>query len=123
MDQMDLAGKAVSGGLFAAGGALLTTVINAWVARRKDSGEQRERRETHALDAVVNGNRQLMDSLLQTVKQLDEQLRLTRTELSECENKHRDADARAAEADMRIAELERLLAVKPKRAAAASPSN
>lgn len=110
----DLVGKAVSGGALTAVGALIGAVLNAWVARRKDSGEVAERHSSKALDAIVNGNKQLMDSLLQTTKQLDEQLRQARDELAQCEAKHRDADAR-------IAELERL--VKPKRAAAVPPAS
>lgn len=107
MEQMsELAGKAVGGGVLTALGAVAGAVLNAWVARRKDAGEQAVKQDEAAMTAIVAGNRQLMDALLQTTKQLDEQLRQTRTELAECEAKHREADSR-------IAELERL--VKPPR--------
>ena len=107
MEQMsELAGKAVGGGVLTALGAVAGAVLNAWVARRKDSGDQSVKHEETAMNAIIAGNRQLMDSLLQTAKQLSEELRQTRTELAECEAKHRESDAR-------IAELERL--VKPRR--------
>jgi phage shock protein A len=116
----DFVGKAVSGGALTAFGTLAGAIVTAWVTRRRDKGEAAERHSSKALDAIMNGNKQLMDSLLQTTKQLDEQLRATREELAdtrqelaECESKHREADTR-------IAELERLL--KPKRAAAVPPA-
>lgn len=122
-DTSNLGAKLASGGMWTALGAILTALVQAWRDKKKDDTQN----TAATLGAINKGSEVLMNSLLQTQKQLSAELRATRRDLAQtdrklenCEVRHREAEARAVKAEERtiraeerIAHLEQQLAVQP----------
>lgn len=101
----NLASKVLNGGVWGALGVFFTAAFNYWQAKKKDDSQN-----TFAtLGAINKGSEVLMNSLLQSQKQLTEELRATRHDLAatdlkldQCEQKHREGEARIAELERKL---------------------
>lgn len=99
----DLGSKLLGGGVWTALGVILTSAVNAWRERRKDSSDE----NLKTLGAINKGSETLMNSLLQSHKQMDEQLRRTRKDLQETDDKLDACERKHADAERRLEDLER----------------
>lgn len=102
----NLGAKILNGGVWAALGTFLGACVTAWRASKRDESDN-----TFAtLGAINKSSEILMNSLLQSQKQLTQELRATRRDLAATDKKLDECEAKHRGAEDRIASLERQLA-------------
>jgi phage shock protein A len=110
METGDLGSKLLGGGVWTALGVFLSAVVSYW----KERGKEKTDETFKTLGAINKGSETLMTSLLQSHKQMDEQLRRTRKDLQDTDAKLDDCERKHADAERRIEDLERRVsAVQP----------
>jgi phage shock protein A len=101
----ELGSKLLNGGVWSALGALIVGAFHYWSDSKKDDSAN----TLGTLGVINEGSEILMRSLLQAQKQLDEQVRRYRKDLSDTDAKLDACEAKHRDAERRIEDLERKL--------------